>query len=285
VKSFLTLLERQPTHSIFLIAICTVFLTGLMDHFIGPELSSAIFYVLPIALASWFGTLRGGISIGILSAIIWLITDISSGREYSSAIIVYWNAAVRLGIFLIIAFLFSSFRERMLIEELAADTDSLTGIANARGFYEQLDFHALYARRYDHSLTLAYIDLDNFKPVNDTLGHTEGDSLLIAVTQTLKDHIRNTDVAARLGGDEFAVLLTGTAYSPADIAFRNTHQQLLERMKKNEWSVTFSIGMVTFNKIPEHPREMIKMVDELMYSVKKREKNALFHITWPVGEG
>lgn len=284
MKSFDTFLERQSARVILFGAFCTVIILGFLDHLIGPELSSAIFYVIPIAIASWYGNLNIGKTIGIISATVWLITDITSGREYSHSAIIYWNAFARLGLFLIISHLLCSFRERLRIEEMAADTDALTAISNAREFHEQLEAATQYARRYKHPITVAYIDLDNFKTVNDTYGHAIGDQLLITVAQTLNNQTRTTDVAARLGGDEFAILLPETDFFAANTVFQHTHQYLQDAMRIHDWPVTFSVGMVTFEQVPESIKEMIEIVDGLMYGVKKNQKNALSHSIWPEPE-
>lgn len=272
--------ESQPPKAIFAIALIVSAVVGLLDHFIGPELSSALFYVLPITIAAWFGNRQHGIALSTIAAIIWLLTDITSGREYSHPTIVYWNAFMRLAMFLVIAHLLSSFRERLRLEEAAADTDELTGILNARGFNEKLELATSYAHRYQHPLTLVYIDLDNFKAVNDTLGHGTGDILLATVAQLFRDKIRSTDIIARLGGDEFAIVLTETDYASSNTAIKHLQKCLLEEMKRNDWPVTFSIGMVTFEQMPEDVRDMIKIADDLMYSVKKDKKNAIAQVKW-----
>jgi len=280
----LSYFERQPPKAVFTIALIVSAAVGLLDHFIGPELSSAIFYVLPIAIAAWFGNRQHGFAISTIAAVIWLLTDMTSGREYYHPSVVYWNAFTRLAMFLVIAHLLSSFRERLRLEETAADTDVLTGILNARGFYEKLELATRYAHRYQHPLTIAYIDLDNFKAINDTLGHSAGDRLLATVAQIFKAQLRHTDIIARLGGDEFAIVLTETDYASSNTAIKHLQQCLLDGMRNNNWPVTFSIGMVTFEQVPEGIREMIKTADDLMYSVKKDKKNAIAHINWQARE-
>jgi len=106
----------------FFIASGITFLFGLLDHFLGPALSTTIFYVIPIAITAWFGNYRSGLAIGFLAAGFWLLSDISSGREYSHPSIIYWNAFVRLALFLIISHLFSLLRERLRIVETATNT-------------------------------------------------------------------------------------------------------------------------------------------------------------------
>ncbi|MCL6417261.1 GGDEF domain-containing protein [Aestuariirhabdus sp. Z084] len=123
--------------------------------------------------------------------------------------------------------------------------------------------------RYEHILSLAYIDIDNFKLVNDSLGHPAGDQLLIEVASSLKKSLRATDTVARLGGDEFSCLLPETGQEEAKAAFSKASELLIRRMKGRNWSVTFSVGIVTFETMPEDIKEAMKVADELMYSVKK----------------
>jgi diguanylate cyclase (GGDEF)-like protein len=166
------------------------------------------------------------------------------------------------------------------LKEQLAKTDFLTGVTNARSFFELADLEINRAKRYQHPFTLAYIDLDNFKTVNDTYGHLIGDSLLRLVADTIRNNIRVTDVYARLGGDEFAVLLPETNPEQSEIAINKVQTQLLDEMKKNNWPVTFSIGAVTFLTPPESVDEMIKKADNLMYSAKKNGKNTKKREVW-----
>ncbi|MBI2584951.1 MAG: GGDEF domain-containing protein [Rhodospirillales bacterium] len=101
--------------------------------------------------------------------------------------------------------------ERRLAElERLAVTDALTGLLNRRGLEAELKRVMAAARRYREKGVLIFVDLDGFKPINDTYGHAAGDAVLAHVARLLAAHIRATDFAARLGGDEFAVLLTRT---------------------------------------------------------------------------
>jgi diguanylate cyclase (GGDEF)-like protein len=131
------------------------------------------------------------------------------------------------------------------------------------------------ARRYPHPLTVVYMDLDNFKAVNDHFGHEVGDKLLRMITKIINRNIRSTDAVARLGGDEFALLLPETNGASAGRVIEKLHAQLLAAMKKNGWPVTFSIGVVTFLSQPESVDTMIKLVDDLMYAAKESGKNQI----------
>ena len=128
--------------------------------------------------------------------------------------------------------------------------------------------------------SLAYIDIDNFKRVNDTLGHSRGDELLITVAKTLKRSLRKTDLVARIGGDEFACLFPETEINAAKEAYTKAKESLSNEMSKNSWPVTFSVGVVTFDKTPEDLKKAIKIADELMYSIKNAEKNNVEYRVW-----
>ena len=256
-------------------------LLGLLDYLIGPELSFSVFYTMPIMLAAWYGGKRVGLIIAIVSAAIWLGADLAAGSNYTAMLIPIWNTMVRLAFFIIIMMLMLAVHEKLILEEALADTDHLTGLANRRFFQEQLEREYARVHRYPEPLTIAYLDLDNFKYVNDSMGHDIGDELLIIVSQTLSSNIRNSDFAARLGGDEFAVILPMLENESTIPLVKKLQYELLSAMQAKDWPVTFSIGAVTYNEVMESSRDMIKKVDDLMYDVKKSGKNNICHIVWP----
>jgi diguanylate cyclase (GGDEF)-like protein len=166
-------------------------------------------------------------------------------------------------------------KEALQREKNAARIDFLTGILNRRGFYEIAATEAQRARRCHRPLALMYVDLDNFKAVNDSLGHETGDELLIKVAATIHSTVRGTDVVARLGGDEFAVLLPETDQEAGLTVVRKVQEQLLEGMRQENWPVTCSIGLTSFRDAPESVEEMVRRADAVMYSVKLKGKNSV----------
>ena len=207
-------------------------LLGIIDYLVGPELSFSVFYTMPIMLAAWYGGKRVGLIIAIVSAAIWLGADLAAGSDYTAMLIPIWNTMVRLAFFIIIMMLMLVVHEKLILEEALADTDPLTGLANRRFFQEQLEREHARIHRYPEPLTIAYLDLDNFKYVNDSLGHNIGDELLIIVSQTLSSKIRHSDFAARLGGDEFAVMLPMLEHESAIPLIKKLHDELLSVMQK-----------------------------------------------------
>ncbi|MFC1584559.1 GGDEF domain-containing protein [Fibrobacterota bacterium] len=259
-----------------------IIIFGTIDYLIGHEISFSLFYAIPVSFVSWYGHKRMGISFSLIAALSWMLADHFSGHVYSYVAIPFWNAFVRLSFFVIITLLTVQIKRMFDLEESLADTDALTGLANRRSFQEKAQFELDRCKRYKRPFSVAYIDLDNFKMVNDQQGHEEGDRLLIKVVEELTSNLRRTDITARLGGDEFAVLLADTPQKESGIALKNLRKRLLQIMKKNKWPVTFSIGAVTLVEPMTDIRDMLKLSDDLMYHVKKNGKNRIAHVSWPL---
>jgi diguanylate cyclase (GGDEF)-like protein len=151
---------------------------------------------------------------------------------------------------------------------------------NPRVFYALLQMEINRSRRYKNPFTIAYIDLDNFKTVNDEFGHAIGDKVLRFVVDQVKNNLRKTDVVARLGGDEFALLLPETKQESAQVVLSKLHSDILAKMKQQNWPVTLSIGVLTCIDAPITTDEAIKAVDDLMYSVKRGSKNGVKYASY-----
>jgi diguanylate cyclase (GGDEF)-like protein len=173
-------------------------------------------------------------------------------------------------------------RERLHLEQQLARTDALTGILNSRAFLEHMGYIIALAQRDGTPLTLAYIDLDDFKRINDTRGHSEGDRVLQIVGTTLRESIRRTDAVARLGGDEFALLLPVTDEEAARTLIGKLKLRLIEALARRPVPVACSIGAVTFRQPPASPDDAIRMADIIMYKAKAQGKNAIVFQTVPI---
>lgn len=158
-------------------------------------------------------------------------------------------------------------------EKELARIDALTSVPNRRAFYEVLQRERHRLQRNARPLTIAYVDLDNFKEVNDNFGHKAGDSVLMTVASVMAGGLRKADVVARLGGDEFAILLPETNADAARQVMTKLHLRLMASMAQNGLPVTFSIGAVTFTVALESPEDLLQKADELMYFVKLHGKS------------
>ena len=272
-----TYFENKQPLFVATLSFIFVLVTGLFDYYTGYELSFSIFYMVPISLAAWFSGRMMGVFISMFSAFVWFNVDHFSGHIYTNAAIPFWNGFVRLGFFILITLLLSEVKFRLKNETELARKDNLTGLMNARFFKDTTYNQMEIAIRHNHQIVIGYIDLDNFKTINDTSGHSEGDRVLKAVGDVINNSLRISDLAGRLGGDEFAVFLPETDRDGAELVFTKIHEKLAEEVKNNNWPVGFSIGVAIFKNIPLHADDALKFADSLMYKVKKSGKNNILY--------
>jgi diguanylate cyclase (GGDEF)-like protein len=273
--SFSRLLEKPS--ALYALAVLGIALVGLVDWCTGSELSFSVFYLAPVGLVAIKGRKDPAIFFSLLAAGVWAVVDFRD-HSYSHWEIGYWNALVRLAVLVIVAVTVSRLREQAARERKYAWTDALTGLANIRAYYAALEREVERARRTERPLTVAYIDIDDFKSVNDERGHLEGDRLLRSCAAALAANVRAIDTAARLGGDEFALLLPETGAYAAELLLQRVRVALLREMQTSEpsWAVTFSIGAVSVLGNPSSTEELVRAADQAMYRVKKSGKDGLF---------
>jgi diguanylate cyclase (GGDEF)-like protein len=246
---------------------------GVIDFITGNEFSFSLFYLIPITFISWYTNRSMGFFISVLCVVTWGAADFFVGEEYPHPVIYFWNTLLRLGFFIITTYLISELHKTQKKVETLARTDYVTGAVNARYFHEVLEVELSRSNRYKRAFTLVYLDLDNFKQVNDQFGHDEGDRLIRFISDELKSQLRNTDIVARLGGDEFAILLPETRQQEAEVVMSKVQGHLAEQLRQRYPFITFSAGAVTYAAAPNSTEETIKIADELMYSVKNGTKN------------
>lgn len=258
---------------------CVLFLVilGGIDLATG-DYSLIVFYLIPVSLTAWFVGKRSGLIICAVAIFIRFTADDwyrSAGSPHT--MLHYWNELVEFLFLIIMSLLFSALKNNLENEKELARRDPLTDTLNRRSFFDLAEHEINRSQRYGLPLTVAYIDLDNFKVVNDTLGHKTGDQLLITVVTAIRTSIRSSDVLARFGGDEFVILLPDTPGEAALTFLDKVHKHLDQAMVGHLWPVSFSIGAVTYSQPPSTVDEVIHYADELMYRVKHDGKNRLLH--------
>jgi diguanylate cyclase (GGDEF)-like protein len=276
-----TFMERRSRPFVLTAALLLVVLLGLFDYLNGPDISLLIFYAVPVFVAAWYAGRGAGVAACAASGVSWFLVAHATSEHYASPVIAYWNAFVRVSFIFILAHLAASFRRSLAQERELARTDYLTGAVNKRAFAEAAEAEVQRARRHGHPFSVAFMDVDDFKLVNDRLGHSAGDRLLRLVADTVRANVRAVDVAARLGGDEFAVLMPETDDRSAQVVLRRVRRQLLEAARREGWPVTFSAGLITWVEPPASVDEMLHAADELMYTAKRHGKNSVRHAVSP----
>ena len=268
-------LENRSKSYWVMMGVILLALVGLLDYRTGYEISFSLFYLLPISLVVWFGGKRLGVTAAIVSALMELSIDVLTGDNSLQPVFYLWNAAIRFGFYIIVTLLLAELKLSREQDKNLIRTDYLTGATSSRFFYDLLQNEINLFQRYNHPFTVAYVDIDDFKTINDQFGHITGDIVLRNAVTFAKNGLRKTDVVARMGGDEFAILLPETDEKAAQIVISKIKKKLLGEMRKIEWPATLSIGIMTFNATPATTEELIKLVDDLMYKVKNNKKNAI----------
>ena len=264
--------RRMPRWSVVVSALLLTAVLSLVDWYTGRDVSFLIFYLAPIGLASWFAGSRWGITIALLCGVVWYMEDILGRDTALSAYLIAWNVGTK-GVFLVvISKLFSRLKSALDSEARMARTDPLTGVANRRVLFDVLDFEIKSMPRTGTPLSLAFIDLDNFKEVNDTIGHDAGDEVLRSVVRGINTGVRGMDLVARVGGDEFVVMLPDAdAEAAAEVAGR-IRATVMDELVRGQWPCDLSIGLVTCTAPPCDPDELLTRADRLMYQAKKGGK-------------
>jgi diguanylate cyclase (GGDEF)-like protein len=203
-------------------------------------LEFSVFFIIPVAYFTWFIHRKAGTLASVVSAVVTLCANIGSPLHVGHPAVAYWNALIWLGFFISITFVVAALKFLHDRERQLSHLDSLTGIANRLGFYEYANGERKRAGRSKQPITLAYLDLDGFKEINDTLGHQTGDKVLVSVARTMQMSVRQTDMVGRMGGDEFALILPDTSKAAANTVLRKVSWMLECGMKQNGWRITFS---------------------------------------------
>lgn len=274
VDTLLQACERRPAATLLgALALATV--VAVADFLTGDEFPLIVCYLPSIAAVSWVtspaigAVLAGGCCVG------WMLDDFITLEFQGFTAAEAWVAVSHAMFFAIVIGMLHRLRQAHDTERRLARTDGLTGLLNAKAFRERADEELARSARTRRPVSVAFIDCDNFKTVNDTLGHLEGDRLLAAIAEQMRLTVRQIDVPARMGGDEFAVLLPETSQDDAQMVVERLRDDLSRRMKQDNWPVTFSIGVAVYATPPGSVDELIGGADTLMYEVKTGAKDAI----------
>jgi diguanylate cyclase (GGDEF)-like protein len=258
------------------LAILLLTFAGIIDHITVNDLSLSFFYIIPLFIVAWRLERKTVIALAIFAAIVK--SDVIFSLITAKTLTYYvslWNFFISLLLYIPLSLVVLNFKNIYYVEKNLARVDYITDIANWNAFSEFLSLEVERSKRNTQPISIAYIDCDNFKELNDEFGHNMGDQILKIIATSLSENIRKVDLVARLGGDEFAVIITNAGENEAYIVVEKLNNILLQKMKEHNSLITFSIGVASYINIPDNVDQMLHNADELMYQVKNNSKNAI----------
>jgi diguanylate cyclase (GGDEF)-like protein len=161
-----------------------------------------------------------------------------------------------------------------------ADLDALTGLHNRRYFHETLARECSRAHRYERKLSLIVFDLDDFKEVNDRIGHLAGDTVLAEAAERVRDVVRTADIACRVGGDEFAVILPESSLEDADQLYRRIQNAISSRPLGQGGKLFLSAGVAEL-RAEDDPVAFFQRADDALYRAKEAGKGRVVSANSP----
>jgi len=239
----------------------------------GSETRLYPLYFIPITIA---GSRLGKIEAMVVAqfcTVGWLIANLFDGTYFSSAW--YWviNTLAQWCAFSFVAYLVAKLHAMTLKVEEEARVDALTGIPNIRGFNEHAIRLLELCHREEAPIVIAYIDLDNFKRVNDIQGHKRGNEVLKIAAQVMRSKLRSADLLGRVGGDEFVVMLPHAAVDKAAETLERIRAAIEVAMRSENCEVTASLGAVAYDAAPRDLGFATETADKILLQAKHLGKN------------
>lgn len=255
--------RRRTGIIVTVLLMMTVLLIGYVDYVSGPEIGFSLFYLAPVVAAAWYIGRGAAVLIALTAAACWFTADYLVRVSLGLSL---WNGLTRLVIYTAQGWLVGTLREDRRREARLARTDAVTELPNSRAFYESLEA----AARGEGTIGAMFIDLDNFKRVNDHFGHAAGDAVLKRVAAAMSRAVRETDIVARIGGDEFAALLHEVdEKSSAMIAMRIIEgiRAIARDYQGTEFGASIGIAIPRTERV--EPANLIRIADEALYEAKQ----------------
>lgn len=266
-------LSTLPRGALIAIGWSLLFVVAACDYLTHTNyvLDFSPFYVAPVSFFSWFIGVRSGLVLSVICVCVGFFIRLRG----VSGLTAYWDALVWLALYVMATILISQLKKLYEREYSLSRIDPLTRTENRRALFESARRIKSLSDRHNFPVSIAYLDLDRFKQLNDQHGHAAGDRVLIQTAEGIRKVLRPSDVVARIGGDEFAVLLPAADRETAHRILHRVQMDFNQAMEASGLPVTLSIGWVSFSPPLCSVEEMLRHADKAMYVAKSRGKNRI----------
>ncbi len=266
---------RVSTPVAALATMAALMIMVLADDALGERWSLGLFYYMPVAFAAWRLGRVAGLIISLVAALAWSSLAAIHPALFHMPFVLLWGFLSRAASFAVAAVLVSEMRELFERERRLGRHCYLTGALSGRAFRDVLDGAVEAAARDYRSMALAYLDLDDFKLINDSFGHSEGDARLRALAEALSASLSPGDCLARTGGDEFVVLFTGHC-GHERAAIERARGVAMRALGQGPMPLTCSVGAVIVPAgMKTDAGDLVRRADTAMYEGKRAGKGQL----------
>jgi len=255
------------------ISLAAIAAVAMADHATGYATAVSLFYLVPLYAVSWFSWELVAVGAGLLAGLSDSVMTFFMGGQLNGTTTL--NSALQAAFFSVFVLVLAALKRAHRKLEMLSRTDPLTSLANGRHFAQIGEVEVERSARYKRPFSLVYMDADDFKSINDSLGHGAGDTFLRDIAARIRGTVRRTDTVARLGGDEFAILMPETDEPGARLAVGRIRKRLSGAGTVRGKAATFSYGIVTNPGYACTFEGLIKEADALMYEAKQGGKNAV----------
>lgn len=270
---------RLGERGVFIASIVLICVIYWLDIEAGVDVRCRILYVFPLTAIALHSERMRKVLFGLALAVFCEIASLLSSHFSPAATFIDGLIAVA-GLSLVVV-LARAARKHYLETLVLATTDPLTKLHNRRSFESIGEMELARQRRYGEIFSLAIVDLDGFKKLNDSRGHHVGDLALKLLADVLRENTRQSDSIARLGGDEFAILMPVTRNSDCAELCQQLSGTIASRMADAGFPITASIGHATFERAPESMVEALQEADKAMYAAKASGKGRAVSLSFP----
>lgn len=236
----------------------------LIDVTTGRDLSLSLVYVGGVAFMAWAGSFRVGVLGAGGAGMARLVDSLVHADRVGTALA---NAATAFVLLIFVSAVVDRLHRALDREASQARYDTLTGLPNRRACDERAALELARLQRSGSALSVAYLDFDGLKQINDDRGHAAGDAALIHFAKMAQTELRPTDLLSRIGGDEFVLLLPDADYEEATTVIRRIQSRLADADSGEPASVT--VGLVTWRSAPRNLEDLFVEPDALMYRAKR----------------
>jgi len=259
-----------PARSVFVLGILAMSILFIFDVATGSDIRLHVLYVFPLAaIALHCERIDFSVAGLILSLLCQIYNSLVQGM---STVALRTDAVIFLLSSGLVVFLGRAVRENYLEKARQASTDWLTGLHNRGSFETIVEMELSRHRRYGGVFSLALIDLDDFKSLNDSRGHHAGDQALKLLAEVLRENSRGSDAVARLGGDEFAILMPNTGHEDCQARCQQLSLLVMNRMAEAGFGTTASVGGSTYENSQKSTDAILQDADKAMYAAKAKGK-------------